>query len=542
MLKRSWNIVLSLPNGLSVGGMTTWALRTAAALAGRGWRIVIVAHEPASSTTEFDLDPLELPKNVRILRQPSLTSDVNWERNLRAYARLLPAVIIPTTIEQSFEVAASLAMASPSMVRIIGWNHSDHEYDYSCLRHLEPACERFVTNTSACTTSLTNLLPQRRDDIALLPHIVSIDNVPTAPSNDAGPIRIGYAGRLEDTAKRVTHLVAIAERLRAASVAYSMRIMGDGPLRSQLEARIDRFDSKRAEQSVACEIRLLSPSPPNRMHEFWRDCDCLLLPSAYEGLNFQMLEAMAHGCVPIVSAIASGPADLIEHSRNGLVFPVSHVDAAADCIRSVANDRMRLRRLGSAAREAIVQRCNPTVTIERLDALLDAVIEAPPRPWPRTRAVSLRASSGLGSAEFDAVERMRSTLRSLAARGCRAIAVYGAGRHSRSIAAAFADAPIEIRAFIDDDPALQGQFIWNWPVVSREAACESDIGAVVISSRMNESQLLHHSSYFAEAGIELIPVYSTDAITSATAKSMRVFTSDTRASKKSLKTAGGIVP
>ncbi|HPF37788.1 MAG TPA: glycosyltransferase family 4 protein [Phycisphaerae bacterium] len=512
MLSGDWRILLSLPLGLGANGMTTWAFRTARALADRGRRVTIVAHDAPQGDPVFDAAELDLPNNAEIARLPALRNPEHWERILDGYRRLLPAVLIPTTIEQSFEVAAAVALCAPSRVRVIGWNHVDHEYDYTCLRHIEPICSAFIANTRQCTERLDAHIPHRSDDIARIPHVLgAVEPRPPASSHN-GPIRIGYAGRLVETQKRVADLLEVASILESRGVPFQMRIVGDGPSRDTIASFADQFNLRQASANEspagASRIELSASTPPTRIHEFWSDCDCLLLPSVYEGLSMQLIEAMQHGCVPIVSA-RSGEGDVIEGRRNGLTFEVGDCEAAADCVAALAGSPQFMRQLAEAARQTIAALCAPAATIDRLDAIIESAIEAPDRRWPRTRPLSVRAtSSGAEDSASQDAARMRSALTELANRGGRAVAIYGAGRHTQSIATAFINPPVEILAFIEDDRSDSAQTLWEWPILSRAEAIALDIDAVIISSRMNEAQMLRHQPEFASAGIELLPLYS----------------------------------
>ncbi|MCB9858386.1 MAG: glycosyltransferase [Phycisphaerales bacterium] len=517
MLNLDWKIVLSLPNGLTCGGMTTWAIRTATALARRGRVVVIAAHQPAATLTEFTIGEMDPPPNVIVRRLPSLVDSANWERNLREYTRMLPAVVIPTTHETSFEIAASLAQTTPSIVRLVGWNHSDHDYDYRCLTHIEPICESFIVNTRQCEHELSGRLPHRTAEIHRHPHVIELPGLQRQHRAGDRAIRIGYAGRLEESAKRSGDLIRIASILRDRGVCFTLRIMGDGPERLRIAEGIKRFRDAAptspisAEDSNACayDIELLAPQPPTRMSAFWRDCDCLLLPSAYEGLNFQILEAMSVGCVPVVSEIESGTSELVMHDVNALTFEVGNCDAAANCIVALSESASLRSRLSAGGIATIEQKCQPEQTIADIDAILQHAIESSPRVWPRTTALSMRSADGVQDSETtDAIARMGAAMSGLASNGRTNVAIYGAGRYTRMIAVAFAEAPVTIRAFIDDDPANHDTTLFGWPIVPREQALSLNLDAVIISSRMNENQILRHAPSFAANGIELIPLYA----------------------------------
>ena len=63
-------VLIALPTGLPVSGITTWALRLSGALARRGHAVTLVAHspDPGAATAEIDQP---IPAGVRLARLPS---------------------------------------------------------------------------------------------------------------------------------------------------------------------------------------------------------------------------------------------------------------------------------------------------------------------------------------------------------------------------------------------------------------------------------------------------------------------------------------
>jgi hypothetical protein len=68
---------------------------------------------------------------------------------------------------------------------------------------------------------------------------------------------------------------------------------------------------------------------------------------------------MGAGLVPIVSDIASGVPELVEHRVSGLRLPVGDVPGFADAIADLAADRATLETMSAAARRAIGSRFDP---------------------------------------------------------------------------------------------------------------------------------------------------------------------------------------
>lgn len=146
------------------------------------------------------------------------------------------------------------------------------------------------------------------------------------------PIRLVYVGRFEDTQKRVADVVAIAQQLEAEGFAFEFDLVGDGEempfVREQLAEMIDRG-----------MVRVHGWLGSERVIEKLRESEVFILASAYEGFCISLIEAMANGCVPVVTDIESGNKQLVEEGVNGFVVPVGDIDAFIGKIRVLANDR-----------------------------------------------------------------------------------------------------------------------------------------------------------------------------------------------------------
>jgi glycosyltransferase involved in cell wall biosynthesis len=89
-----------------------------------------------------------------------------------------------------------------------------------------------------------------------------------------------------------------------------------------------------------------------------------------EPFGVAVVEAMAAG-LPVVAPAAAGPAEIVEHDRTGLLYPPGDAQAAARQVMSLLEDRQLARRLGSAARESVLQRFDETRQLGRLAALVE---------------------------------------------------------------------------------------------------------------------------------------------------------------------------
>lgn len=163
--------------------------------------------------------------------------------------------------------------------------------------------------------------------------------------------RIVAVGRLDEI-KGFEHLVRACALLRDEGVAFSCRIIGDGPLRASLQQLIDS-------ESLAAHVVLAGAMPQEAVRKELREASMFVLPSVVtrtgdrDGIPVALMEAMALG-VPVVSTYVSGIPELIEHGVSGqLAQPASPVELAA-CVRTtLALSEQERQRQCAAARRTV---------------------------------------------------------------------------------------------------------------------------------------------------------------------------------------------
>ena len=110
-----------------------------------------------------------------------------------------------------------------------------------------------------------------------------------------------FVGRLEPR-KGVAQLLDAWERLRAGpepGPRLELKLVGDGPLRAELEAR------------ALPGVRFLGHQPPKEVGRLMRSARCLLFPSVlYEGQPMVTLEAFAAG-LPVFASRLGGNGELV---------------------------------------------------------------------------------------------------------------------------------------------------------------------------------------------------------------------------------------
>jgi hypothetical protein len=123
------------------------------------------------------------------------------------------------------------------------------------------------------------------------------------------------------------------------------------------------------------------------MAKVWRSADIFILASRYEGTSIAMLEAMAQGCVPIVTRV-SGVAGVIQPGQNGFWVPIGDMSGMAHLIKMLDNQREQLVELGGKAYSTVATGFSYQDYLGWFRSLMDEVWDQSPRPWPHKGSVS----------------------------------------------------------------------------------------------------------------------------------------------------------
>lgn len=161
---------------------------------------------------------------------------------------------------------------------------------------------------------------------------------------EAAPV-IGTAGSLTRR-KGQLRMVRIMPALLKESPDLYMVIMGEGPLRAELE--------REARQRGVAE-RVLLPGTLSPATDYMSDLSAFVLPSWEEGTSNALLEAMTLGIPCIASNIPSNAA-VVSHLVDGLLVDAENETAFAAAVLSVLGDAPLARALADSARDTIQRR------------------------------------------------------------------------------------------------------------------------------------------------------------------------------------------
>lgn len=165
-------------------------------------------------------------------------------------------------------------------------------------------------------------------------------DVPPPPAT--GAARVLCIGRLSSEKGQLL-LVEAARLLAARGVPFEIVLVGDGPLRAEIEAMIDASSLRHC-------IRITGWLDATGIQHELALAKALVVSSLSEGLPVVIMEAMACGR-PVAAPYLAGIPELVKPGRSGWLFPAGDTTAMADALEAcLATDEAVLRAMGQAAR------------------------------------------------------------------------------------------------------------------------------------------------------------------------------------------------
>lgn len=180
-----------------------------------------------------------------------------------------------------------------------------------------------------------------------------------------------FAGRWVEK-KGVDTLTAALARLGPKLEGWCVRMVGDGPLKAELAAKL---------QATGANIELPGWIPAPDMPKHFAEAMIHCVPSRRavtgdaEGLPMVCIEAMLAGCAVVATRHAGIP-ECVKDGQTGLLSPEGDAQALAASLEKLIANPEATRAMGQAGREVALRDFNLDIQSKRLEDLLLGV--APP--------------------------------------------------------------------------------------------------------------------------------------------------------------------
>ena len=152
-----------------------------------------------------------------------------------------------------------------------------------------------------------------------------------------GPLKIGFLGTLT-LRKGIHHLCEAAKK---ASNYSDIKVICAGSTGEIAIKKLIQFHET---------VDYIGRIPRSGIDDFFSQIDVLAIPSVSEGFGIVQLEAMARG-IPVISSNRTGEA--VIDGVNGIKIKAGDIDALAEALSRLAENRDELEQMSLAALETI---------------------------------------------------------------------------------------------------------------------------------------------------------------------------------------------
>lgn len=282
------------------------------------------------------------------------TGNMNSINNIRKLIACLkehlPCVLVTS---YPYEVFAGKIIKEvyPDKIRIISGIHNAAENTYQEYIDFKESVDAYV-----CVSSdITKEMIKRGVDADKVHTMICPVNCPERLTRDytiqrQQPVRLGYAGRIVVSQKRMDLMEKLIEALEAQKTNYYFEIAGEGDYLQRMQA----FITGRHLQE---KVKFVGVLDRQEIGSFWNDKDICINTADFEGRSLSVAEAMANGAVPIVTD-TSGTKDDIRDGENGYIVAVGDYEAIADRVAKLEQNRDLLPDMGMKAHMELKGKCS----------------------------------------------------------------------------------------------------------------------------------------------------------------------------------------
>jgi glycosyltransferase involved in cell wall biosynthesis len=238
---------------------------------------------------------------------------------------------------------------------VVGWVHialTEYlkrlpKWHRAAVAYIYPRLDRVVCVSEGSAAAVRAVAALAPEQVRVIPGPFDLETParraseapPWAHEGDKRPVVVAM-GRLH-AQKGFDTLLQAHKLARSAGMDYRLWILGEGPLRGELASLIDQLQIA---DSVKMPGFLPNPYPA------LRHAAVFVMSSRFEGLPVVLFEALSLGTPCLSTNCPSGPAEILDNGRYGMLTPVENEKALADALCSLLRDDALRIKLGRAGR------------------------------------------------------------------------------------------------------------------------------------------------------------------------------------------------
>jgi glycosyltransferase involved in cell wall biosynthesis len=177
-----------------------------------------------------------------------------------------------------------------------------------------------------------------------------------------GGVEILCVGRLSQEKGHFV-LLAAFELLQLRKIMAQLTIVGDGPLRSELEDRCQYLPIPNA-------VHFTGSLDPASVSRLFQACSLVVLSSFSEGVPVVLMEAFAHGR-PVVATRVGGVPELVENGVSGFVVSPGDPEELANAMERIISDPVLAKIMGKNGSKKVVEEFDESISAKKLKSLFE---------------------------------------------------------------------------------------------------------------------------------------------------------------------------
>ncbi|TWJ17319.1 glycosyltransferase [Geobacter argillaceus] len=320
-------------------------------LVDRGIKVI-----PLNKKRGFDISVLGKLRNIVRDERVDIINSHLWSANL--YARLLKCFVsVPVVVDEH---------------NVDLWKKW---YHFAIDRLLAPKADGYIFVSQAVREFYRMNVPG-----ALRKHKVIYNGIDLTPFRQGGDIRgdllahfsaladarlLVNVGRLVE-AKDQAELVRITRTLVDKGYNVYTLIVGDGPLRGELEREV---------AATGMQSRVWLTGSRDDVPLILKSCDLFVLPSRWEGLPLVILETMCAGTPPVFYDVG-GTAEFVRDGEDGIKVPAGNTEAILAALERLLSSQGEIDRLADNFRQRGMEGCDTVQMVRAYERLFFDMLES----------------------------------------------------------------------------------------------------------------------------------------------------------------------
>lgn len=352
-------LIFDCTNGLGLGGVEEWSMSLLEPMKTIGYDAYVLS---PSGTYQILQSTREKAIFIDLDRE-RIFSRHNMETIYNVLTKHCPCTVISKSIDELVWVSCTIKKRKPNALRLISVIHQGLDAVYKENKDIDKYVDKYISVSRDIQCGMTSLGAAADKVLHMTCPVWCQQSLCRSYSTNAKePIRIGYAGRLEQPQKRMDLLLKLLDELEKAQCEYRFELAGDGKYSDNIRQYIV---GNHLEEKVKMPGRL----DRSRMPDFWMRQDICVNIADHEGHSLSIMEAMANGAVPVVTA-TSGVREDISNQVNGFYVEIGDYRTMAEKILYLYRNRDLLEQMGNRAHETISKKCDMDIHMEFWKSML----------------------------------------------------------------------------------------------------------------------------------------------------------------------------